>query len=100
MDFLRIYKYKKERLNNERLTESDFDITNNSSLVAKYNFSAMWQIGINLKYATGKPFTPITSSVYLPNSNIFEPIYGRNNSGRYPNYKRLDFGITHLNQLF
>ena len=91
---------KRKWLDNESLTQSDFDITHNFSLVAKYNFSAMWQIGINFKYATGKPFTPITSSVYLPNSNIFEPIYGRNNSERYPNYKRLDFRITHLNQLF
>ena len=91
---------KRKWMSDETLTNSDFDITHNLSVVAKYNFSSMWQIGITFKYATGRPFTPIVSSAYLPNQNIFKPIYGSSNSGRYPDYKRLDFRITHLNQLF
>lgn len=91
---------KRKWMNDEILTNSDFDITNNLSLVAKYNLSAMWQIGINFKYATGRPFTPVVSSVYQEDRKIFEPVYGINNSERYPDYRRLDFRITHLNQLF
>jgi len=91
---------KRKWMSDETLTNSDFDITHNLSIVAKYNFSAMWQIGINFKYATGKPFTPVVSSVYRNEQGIFEPVYGVNNSERYPDYKRLDFRITHLNQLF
>lgn len=91
---------KRKWMSNKTLTSSNFDITHNLSIVAKYNFTSMWQIGINFKYATGKPYTPIISSVYRQDQNIFEPIYGDDNSERYPNYKRLDFRITHLNQLF
>ncbi len=91
---------KRKWMSDETLTNSDFDITHNLSVVAKYNFSAMWQIGINFKYATGRPFTPVVSSVYQNGQNIFKPIYGENNSDRYPDYKRLDFRITNLNQLF
>ncbi len=91
---------KRKWLESKALTSSDFDITHNFSLVAKYNISAMWQIGISFKYATGKPFTPVVSSVYRKEQNIFEPVYGANNSERYPDYRRLDFRITHLNQLF
>jgi len=91
---------KRKWMSDETLTNSDFDITHNLSIVAKYNFSSMWQIGITFKYATGRPFTPVISAVYLPNQNIFKPIYGGSNSERYPDYKRLDFRITHLNQLF
>ncbi len=82
------------------LTVSEFDITYNLSVVAKYNFSSMWQIGINFKYATGKPFTPIISSVFIPDENLYKPVYGKTNSERYPDYKRLDFRITHLNRMF
>lgn len=91
---------KRRWLDNEKLTNSDFDITHNLSLVAKYNLSAMWQIGVNFKYATGRPFTPIISSVYRNGLNIYEPIYGDDNSERYPDYKRLDIRITHLNRIF
>ncbi len=84
----------------KQITVSDFDITHNFSLVTKYNISAMWQLGINFKYATGKPYTPVVSAVYIKEYNIFKPIYAAKNSDRYPDYKRLDFRITHLNRLF
>ncbi|MEE9430952.1 MAG: hypothetical protein V3V16_07935 [Melioribacteraceae bacterium] len=60
----------------------------------------MWQLGINYKYATGRPFTPITSSTYRELQKIYEPVYGLDNSDRYPDYQRLDFRVTHLSQLF
>ncbi len=91
---------KRKWMDYKNLTNSDFDITNNLSVVAKYNFSAMWQIGINFKLATGRPFTPIAGSIYHKNQKIYQPVYGLKNSGRYPTYKRLDFRITYLNQLF
>jgi len=91
---------KRKWMDYKNLTNSDFDITNNLSVVAKYNFSAMWQIGINFKLATGRPFTPVAGSIYHKNQKIYQPEYGLKNSNRYPTYKRLDFRITYLNQLF
>ncbi len=90
---------KRYWLNYKKLSRSEFDITHNFSLVAKYNISPMWQVGLNFKYATGRPFTPVVAAEYLPARNIFKPVYGETNSGRYPAYKRLDFRITHLNLL-
>jgi len=84
----------------EDLTNSSFDITHNLSLILKYNFSAMWQVGVNLKYATGRPYTSVIGSVYHSNANIYEPVYGKTNSARYPDYKRLDLRLTHINRLF
>ena len=91
---------KRKWLDFEELTNSSFDITHNLSLILKYNISAMWQIGVNIKYATGRPYTPIVGSTLIHESNIYEPVYGKDNSARYPDYKRLDLRITHLNQLF
>ncbi len=84
----------------ENLSNSSFDITHNLSMVLKYNFTAMWQIGINFKYATGRPYTPINGSVFHTENNLYKPVYGVDNSARFPDYKRLDVRLTHLNQLF
>ena len=54
---------KRKWMDYKNLTNSDFDITNNLSIVAKYNFSATWQIGINFKLATGRPFTQVAGSI-------------------------------------
>jgi hypothetical protein len=91
---------KRDWMDYDRLTSSSFDITHNLSLVMKYNLSDLWQIGINAKYATGRPYTPVESSFYRSDINIFEPVYAATNSARYPDYKRIDLRITHFNQLF
>lgn len=82
------------------LTSSSFDITHNLSLVLKYNLSDSWQIGVNAKYATGRPYTPIATSLYRDDLKIFEPVYTPTNSNRYPDYKRVDVRLTYFNQLF
>ena len=84
----------------ENLTNSSFDITHNLSLILKYIFSATWQVGINLKYATGRPYTPVVGSVYHSSINIYEPVYGKTNSARYPDYKRLDIRLNHIDRIF
>lgn len=91
---------KRVWMNFDALTASSFDITHNLSLVLKYNVSDLWQIGINAKYATGRPYTPVISSLYRNDLKLFEPVYAATNSGRFPNYKRIDLRITHFNQLF
>ena len=91
---------KRKWLDYKNLTNSDFDITNNLSLILKYNISAMWQVGVNFKYATGRPYSPIAGSTYYPEQDLYEPVYGEDNSARYPNYKRVDLRLTHMNQLF
>lgn len=91
---------KRKWMDYKNLTNSDFDITNNLSIVAKYNFSAKWQIGINFKLATGRPFTPVAGSIYHKDQKIYQPVYGLKNTDRYPTYRRLDLRLTYLTQLF
>lgn len=84
----------------DELTNSSFDITHNISLVLKYNLSDSWQIGVNAKYATGRPYTPIASAQYRDDLKIYEPIYAPTNSSRYLDYKRVDVRLTYFHQLF
>lgn len=82
------------------MAPSPYDITNNFTLIAKYNITEAWQIGVDFKYATGMPYTPVARSVYLPQMNVYEPINGPSYSARYPDYRRLDVRLTHMARLF
>lgn len=91
---------KRDWMDFDGLTSSSFDITHNFSLVLKYNLSDLWQIGINAKYATGRPYTPVESANYRDDLKIFEPIYSATNSDRFPDYRRIDLRIMHFNTVF
>jgi hypothetical protein len=91
---------KRKWMDFQDFAKSTYDITHNLSLIVKYSFSAMWQIGINYKYATGRPYTPIKDVLFHSEENVYEPIYGTTNSSRYPAYHRLDLRLTHFNSMF
>ena len=91
---------KRKWMDFDELTSSSFDITHNLTVIAKYNITPALQVGANYKYATGRPFTPVKSSNYVPDLDIFEPVYGKDNSDRHPTYQRLDIRLTYLTQLF
>jgi vitamin B12 transporter len=79
---------------------SSSDITHNIALVAKYSVLEKLQVGLTAKYASGRPFTPVESSILGNTSNIYIPIYAATNSSRYPDYKRIDLRWTYFDQLF
>lgn len=91
---------KRKWMEYTKLTSSNFNITHNLSLVLKYYLTAMLQIGLNYKYATGRPYTPVVGAKFRPGINIYEPQFGAANSQRHKDYQRLDLRITYLNQLF
>ncbi|NCQ19386.1 MAG: hypothetical protein GW805_13795, partial [Ignavibacteria bacterium] len=91
---------KRKWMDFEQLTSSSFDITHNFSLIAKYFIASNWQVGINLKYATGRPYTPVIGADYRAMENVYEPVYGDKNSSRFQNYKRLDLRLTYFTTLF
>lgn len=95
-----IMETKRKWMDFEELSNSNYDITHNINLVATYMLTGSWQIGVNCKIATGRPYTPVTSSIYHTISGIYEPVYGIKNSDRYPTYKRVDLRLVYLFQSF
>jgi len=91
---------KRKWMDFEQLTSSSFDITHNFSLIAKYFIATNWQVGINFKYATGRPYTPVIGSDYRLIENVYEPVYDIKNSARFQDYKRLDLRLTYFTTLF
>jgi hypothetical protein len=91
---------KRKWLDFNELSSSTFDITHNFTLIAKYNITPAFQVGVNYKYATGRPFTPVVNANYVPEFDIYEPNYGKDNSARHPTYQRFDIRFTYLTQFF
>ena len=78
---------------------SSYDVTNNLSIIMKYNLTDHFQLGGSVKYATGRPYTPVVSSGYSDQLKIYVPEYAPTNSGRFPDYKRIDLRLTYFGNL-
>ncbi len=70
----------------------DYDQTHNLILVGSYTWGP-WEFGGRWQYSTGSPSTPIESSVYLADLNIYVPEYGQVNSTRFDPAHQLDLRI-------
>ena len=75
------------------------------SIIGSYNFNKKWEMNWQWAFQTGQAFTPILG-YYLENLDYvvesthgnFNTIPGSRNSGRYPEFHRLDLGVVrHFN---
>ncbi|TRZ65671.1 TonB-dependent receptor [bacterium] len=82
------------------LVSSNYDITHNVSIVASYNITSMITVGASYRISTGKPYTPVTSAIYDPTQNAYEPAYGTENSERFSVYQRVDLNAQYIFSLF
>ncbi len=79
---------------------ADYDITHTLSVVANFRFTSELTLGLTYRYATGKPYTPITGSIPDTTQNVYIPLYAGYNSGRFPEYHRFDASIQYIFRLF
>lgn len=76
---------------------SNFDITQSFLVVSEVQFSPLLKLGLNYRYATGRPFTPLASPPAAFNGIYWEPNYSQNtNSDRLPGYSRPDVSLSYL----
>jgi TonB family protein len=68
----------------------DFDQTHVATLVASYELGAGFELGARFRYSSGFPRTPVVGAFYLSRRDIYEPIFGRQNSIRIPSFVQLD----------
>lgn len=82
------------------LQSSNYDITHNISVVGTYNFTDYLTAGITYHISTGKPYTPITGSVFDSSQTAYIPFYAPFNSDRYPTYTRIDMNAQYIFSFF
>ncbi len=76
----------------------DFDQTHNVIALASWKVGAdkQWQIGGRFQLTTGKPYTPVTGSVFKSDQNVYLPEFGPTNSQRVDAQHQLDLRIDHI----
>lgn len=60
------------------------------SAEAQYRFDSHWSASANFRFATGRPYTPVTS-LYIVGGNVMKN-FGAPNSALLPDWHRLDIG--------
>ncbi len=71
----------------------DFDQTHIFTLSGVYNLPKGWSMGATMRVVSGNPTTPVIGGIYDSLNNVYQPVNGRINSIRNPNFHRLDFRI-------
>lgn len=84
---------KIEGINQGNWYLSNFDKTHDASLILNYNPNQRNTLSMNVTYSTGRPTTPPVGSFSTAN-NLVIPIYSARNSGRIPDYFRVDMSYT------
>ena len=81
-----------EGINNGNPYNGPYDRPHDFSLVASYNFTPEFSMGLTWIYLTGQPVTfPVGRFIY---GNTIVPFYSGRNDYRMPDYHRLDLSFT------
>jgi TonB family protein len=72
----------------------DFDQTHVATVVASYELGAGFEVGARFRYSSGFPRTPVVGAFYLARRDIYEPMFGMQNSIRIPSFLQLDARVS------
>jgi hypothetical protein len=70
----------------------DYDQPIVLTMVASKELGA-WTVGTRFRYATGLPRTPVTGAFYDAKDDLYQPIFGAQNSIRLPDFWQLDLRV-------
>lgn len=71
----------------------DRDQTHILAATGVYRLGRGWEAGATLRYTSGTPYTPVTSSTYDATADVYAPRSGRPMSERNPAFSRLDLRL-------
>jgi hypothetical protein len=66
------------------------------TLLVERRWPAFIMTSAAYRYATGRPFTPVTSATFDPPRSVWTPTYGPPMSERLPSFHRLDLSASIL----
>jgi vitamin B12 transporter len=71
------------------------DVTHGLTAVTRLSVGSGWEVGTTARWATGRPFTPVTGS-WTGDDGRFRPVLGEIHSERLPDFRRLDARVTRV----
>lgn len=72
----------------------DYDQTHVATAVASYELPLGFEVGARLRFATGFPRTPVIGAYYNSRRDLFEPVFGAQNSIRIPAFASADVRLS------
>ena len=96
---LRSRRLQVRHLESEMIREeapSPFDITHNLTLVTKMQIVRTLSGGLTLRYATGRPITPIVGAVPVIDKSYYLPVEGPIGSERLPSFQQIDGQLSYV----
>ncbi len=82
------------------LTRSPFDITHTASVISERTWRNRWRLALAYRYASGRPFTPVTSAALDSTRQVWVPSYGAPFSERLPAFFRVDAAASWLHSFW
>jgi vitamin B12 transporter len=76
-----------------------FDVTNSLTLVLDKSFGVGWSVSGAVRYATGKPYTPVAGASFDQSRNVWVPSYSAPFSERLPPLQRVDLSLSRFMRL-
>lgn len=76
------------------ISRAPFDVTHTVTVIATAVLPQQIIFGASLRYASGRPFTPVVSAARSAGSTIWTPEFGAPGSLRLPAFARLDFSAS------
>ena len=81
------------------MTRAPFDVTHTTTAVAERTLPGGVRASVAYRFATGRPFTPVSSATYDSQRQVYVPVYGGPMSERLPAFRRLDFSTSYFRQI-
>ena len=75
---------------------SPFDITHNLTMVTKMRIVRTLSGGLTLRYASGRPITPVVGAVPVAGKGYYLPVEGPVGSERLPSFQQVDGQLSYL----
>lgn len=93
------YTYSRSRrkfseINGGRAFNSFYDRPHQINLMATYDLTLRWNVGMNWVYTTGAPYSSPVSFYQFNGEEV--PIFGQRNNARLPDYHRLDVTAKYI----
>ncbi|MGZ3459960.1 MAG: TonB-dependent receptor domain-containing protein, partial [Archangium sp.] len=76
----------------------DYDQTHVLGVVGSYQLGP-WTFGARFRYATGAPRTPVTGAFYDARDDVYQPLFGAQNTLRIPDFYQVDLRVERDFQL-
>lgn len=72
----------------------DYDQTHVATVVGSYDLGAGFEFGARFRYATGFPRTPVVGAFVSTRRDLYQPLFGEQNSIRIPAFVQLDARLS------